>query len=165
MGVMKNKKEEKKPDPLIVSHHEARRDYFVLESMEAGIMLKGSEVKSLREARSSLSGSFARFEKNELFIYNFYIAPYDKAGKTNPPDPNQPRKLLMRRAQLEKIHAQVKEKSVTLIPLKLYWNVRGIAKVELAIAKGKKLFDKRAEIKKDTVRREIDRAIKNRNRK
>lgn len=162
---MKGKKEEKKPDPLIVSHHEARRDYFVLESLEAGIVLTGAEVKSLREAKSSLSGSFARFEKSQLFIYNFYIAPYEKANINNPVDPNHARKLLLHRSQLEKIHAQVKEKGIALIPLKLYWNARGIAKVELALAKGKKLYDKRSEIKKDTVRREIDRAIKNRNRR
>lgn len=161
---MKNKKEAKKPDPIIVTHHEARRDYFVLESIEAGIMLTGAEVKSLRDAKSGLSGSFARFEKHELFIYNFYIAPYEKANVNNPEDPSHPRKLLLHRSQLEKIHAQVKEKGVALIPLKLYWNKFGIAKVELALAKGKKHYDKRAEIKKDTVRREIDRAIKNRNR-
>ena len=107
---MKNKKEEKKPDPLIATHHEARRDYFVLESIETGIVLRGAEVKSLREAKSSLSGSFARFEKAELFIYNFYIAPYEKASINNPVDPNQPRKLLLHRSQLEKIHVQVKEK-------------------------------------------------------
>ena len=161
---MKNKKEEKKPDPLIVSHHEARRDYFIIETLETGIVLEGWEVKSLREAKSSLSGSFARFEKNELFIYNFYIAPYEKASLLNPVDPNHQRKLLLRRPQLERIHAQVKEKGIALIPLKLYWSKTGIAKVELALAKGKKLYDKRAEIKKDTTRREIDRAIKNRNR-
>ncbi len=162
---MKNKKEEKKPDPLICTHHEARRDYFVLETIEAGIVLTGAEVKSLREAKSSLAGSFARFEKNELFMYNFYIAPYEKASSVNPPDPNKPRKLLLHKSQLEKIHSKVKEKGIALIPLKLYWNLYGIAKVELSLAKGKKHHDKRAEIKKDTTRREIDRAIKNRNRK
>ena len=156
---------EKKPDPVIVTHHEARRDYFIIESIEAGIMLRGSEVKSLRDAKSSLTGSYARFEKNELFVYNFYIAPYVKANLNNPEDPSQPRKLLLHRSQLEKIHSRVKEKGVALIPLKLYWNAHGIAKMELALAKGKKFHDKRAEIKKDTVRREIDRAIKNRNRR
>ncbi len=161
---MKNKKEEKKPDPIIVTHHEARRDYFVIESHEAGIVLKGAEVKSLRDAKAGLSGSFARFEKGELFIFNLYIAPYEKASINNPSDPSHPRKLLMHKSQLGKIHAQVKEKGVALIPLKMYWNKFGIAKVELALAKGKKLWDKRADIKKDTVRREIDRAIKNRNR-
>ena len=156
---------EKKPDPIIVTHHEARRDYFILETLEAGLMLCGSEVKSLREAKSSLSGSFARFEKEELYIYNFYIAPYEKANINNPEDPSHPRKLLLHRSQLEKLYAQVREKGVALVPLKLYWNNHGIAKVELALAKGKKHYDKRSEIKKDTVRREIDRAIKNRNRR
>ena len=162
---MKNKKDEKKPDPLIATHHEARRDYFIIESIEAGIVLTGAEVKSLRDAKSSLAGSFARFEKGELFIYNFYIAPYEKAHSNNPPDPNKPRKLLLHRSQLEKIHSKVKEKGVALIPLKLYWNPFGIAKAEIALAKGKKHHDKRAEIKKGDTRREIDRAIKNRNRK
>ena len=162
---MKNKKDEKTPNPVIATHHEARRDYFVLETIEAGVVLRGCEVKSLREAKSGLGGSFARFEKEELFLHNLYIAPYEKAGIDNPEDPSHPRKLLLHRSQLEKIHSRVKEKGVALIPLKLYWNQHGIAKVELALAKGKKHYDKRSEIKKDTIRREIDRAVKNRNRR
>lgn len=163
MKKKKDEKNEKKPDPVIVTHHEARRDYHVLESMECGIVLKGTEVKSLRDGKSGLSGSFARFEKNELFIYNLYIAPYDKGNINNPVDPSHPRKLLLHRSQLEKLHAEVKVKSVTLIPLKMYWNSHGIAKVELAVAKGKKLWDKRADIKNASVKREMDRAMKNRN--
>ena len=158
-----HKKDEKKPDPVIVTHHEARRDYFVIESMECGIVLTGAEVKSLRDAKTGLSGSFARFDKNELYIYNFYVAPYEKANINNPKDPIHPRKLLLHRDQLDRIHDQMKQKGLALIPLKLYWNKNGIAKVELALAKGKKNFDKRSDIKKENIRRDIDRAIKNRN--
>ncbi len=157
-------KKEEKIDPVIVTNREARRDYFILDITEAGIVLVGCEVKSLRERKASLSGSFARLEGEELFLYNLYIAPYEMGNRENP-DSKRERKLLLHRSQIEKIKAQTQEKGLAVIPLKLYFNKQGIAKVELAVAKGKKLYDKRAEIKKQSISREIDRAIKNRNRK
>ena len=129
---------EKKQDPVIATNREARRDYFILDTLEAGIMLAGCEVKSLRESKASLSGSFARLDGNEVFLYNLYIAPYAMGNREN----------------LEPLRER-----------KLYFNDRGMAKVELAVVKGKKAHDKRSDIKKHAVSREIDRAIKNRNRK
>ncbi len=155
----------KREDPVIVTHHEARRDYFVLETLEAGLMLSGCEVKSLRDHKASLAGSFARLEGDELFLYNLYIAPYEMGNRENPDEPTRDRKLLLHRSQIEKLRSKTVERGLTLIPLKLYFNKRGIAKVELAVAKGKKLWDKRTDIKKRDAERDIDRAVKNRNRK
>lgn len=154
---------EKKEIKIITTHHEARRDYFILETYEAGMVLAGCEVKSLRESQASLAGSFARFEKEALFLYNLYIAPYKKGNFDNE-EPLRPRKLLLHRSQLLRLKAKTQEKGLALIPLKLYFNDHGVAKIELAVGRGKKLYDKRSDIKKQTVKREIDRAIKNRNR-
>ena len=155
----------KKEDPVIVTHHEARRDYFIVESMEAGLMLSGCEVKSLRDHKASLSGRFARLEGGELFLYNLYIAPYEMGNRENPDEPTRARKLLLHRSQVEKLKSKALERGFTLIPLKLYFNKRGLAKVELAVAKGKKLWDKRTDIKKRDAERDIDRAVKSRNRR
>jgi SsrA-binding protein len=155
---------EKKQDSTIVTHHEARRDYFVLDVLEAGIMLQGCEVKSLRERKASLAGSFARLDGEAFFLYNLYIAPYEQGNRENP-EPTRERKLLLRRAQIEKLKVKTQEKGLTLIPLRLYFNDHGVAKVELAVSKGKKAHDKRADIKKRSTAREIDQAIKNRNRR
>ena len=146
----------------ITTNHQARRDYFVIESMEAGLMLAGCEVKSLREHQASLAGSFARLDGSELFLYSLYIAPYEKGGRENE-DPNRTRKLLLHRSQIEKLKVKTLEKGLTLVPLRLYFNDRGLAKVELAVAKGKKLYDKRSDMKKMSADRDIDRAIKNKN--
>ena len=160
---MKSKSEEPKDRQSIATHKEAMRDYFVLEAVEAGIVLGGCEVKSLREAKSNLAGSFARLEKGEVFLHNLYIAPYEMGNRENL-DPLRPRKLLLHRSQIRKLEAKTAEKGLALIPLKLYFS-HGIAKVELAVARGKNHYDKRSDIKKKTSLREIDRAIKNRNRK
>lgn len=157
------KKDDKKEDPVITTNRQARRDYFILDVVEAGLMLGGCEVKSLREGKASLAGSFARHEGREIFLCNLYIAPYEMGGHENP-EPTRERKLLLHRAQIERLRAKTAEKGLALIPLKLYFK-HGLAKVELALAKGKKLYDKRIEIKKQSARREIDRAIKSRNRK
>ena len=155
---------EKKQDPVITTNREARRDYFILDVIEAGIVLGGCEVKSLREGKASLSGSFARLDEGDLLLYNLYIAPYEMGNRENL-EPTRERKLLVHKSQLEKLRIKTQEKGLALIPLKLYFNGHGLAKVELAVAKGKKLYDKRADIKKQSISREIDRAIKNRNRK
>ena len=160
----RRQKEKKTEDPVIVTHHEARRDYFIIETLEAGLVLSGCEVKSLREHKASLSGSFARLEGNEMFLYNLYIAPYEMGNRENPEEPTHTRKLLLRRAQIEKLRTKALERGFTLIPLKLYFNKRGIAKVELAVAKGKKLWDKRTDIKKRDAQRDMDRALKSKNR-
>ena len=154
---------EKKEIKIITTHHEAHRDYFILETYEAGMVLVGCEVKSLRESKASLAGSFARFEKDELFLYNLYIAPYTKGNFDNE-ESLRPRKLLLHHSQLLRLRSKTQEKGLALIPLKLYFTERGLVKLDLAVARGKNLYDKRTDIKKQDVKREIDRAIKNRNR-
>lgn len=148
---------------LIATHHEAGRDYFILEAMEAGIVLVGCEVKSLREKKANLSGSFARVEDGEAFACHLYIAPYEMGNRENP-DPMRKKKLLLKRSQIHRLLVQQQEKGHALIPLKLYFK-HGLAKLELAVCRGKKLWDKRSDIKKRSADREIARAIKNRNRK
>lgn len=148
---------------IVVTHHEARRDYFVEETLEAGIVLCGCEVKSLRDGKANLAGSFARLERDAFYLYNFYIAPYPMGNRENP-EPMREKKLLLHRSQIEKLKGRV-VKGTTIVPLKVYFNEHGIAKVELAVAKGKKLWDKREDIKKRSNQRELDRALKNRNRR
>ena len=155
---------EKKDNPLIATHHEARHFYEILETVEAGIVLVGCEVKSLREAQCSLAGCFARFEGSDLVIQNLYMAPYFQGNRENP-DPRRVRRLLLHRSQLDKLRARMQERGLLLIPLKMYFNPKGIAKVELGLAKSKKLHDQRRDIKERESKRQIDRAVKNRNRK
>ncbi len=160
---MKKDKKEKKENPVITTNREAHRDYFVLESLEVGVVLVGCEVKSLREGQVSLAGSFARLDGDDVILYNAYIAPY-KMGNRENPDSKRERKLLLHRSQINKLKVKTTERGLTLVPLKMYFNDRGIAKIDLGVVKGKNHFDRRADIKKDSTRREIDRAIKNRNR-
>ena len=155
---------EKKSNPVITTNREAHRDYFILETLEAGMVLVGCEVKSLREGNASLAGSFARLEGEEVRLYNLYIAPYLMGNRENP-EPMRVRKLLLHKSQIHKLRVKTAERGLALIPLRLYFTERGRAKVELAVARGKKAYDQRAEIKKQAVKREIDRAVKNRNRK
>lgn len=131
--------------------------------MEAGLVLSGCEVKSLRDHKASLAGSFAHLEGNEPFLYNLYIAPYEMGNRENSEEPTRKRKLLLHRSQIEKLKTKTVERGLTLVPLKLYFNKRGVAKVELAVAKGKKLYDKRTDIKKREAQRQMERAMKSRN--
>ncbi len=160
----KPKKDEKLVDRSIATYREARHYYEILDSVEAGIVLVGCEVKSLRAANCSLSGSFARFDKDGLYLQNLFIAPYEQGNRENP-DPKRIRKLLLHKSEMHKLMGRMQEKGLVLIPLKMYFNVRGIAKVELGLGKSKKLFDKRSDIKERDSQRQLDRAVKNRNRK
>ncbi len=153
-----------KANPLIATHREARHYYEILETLEVGIVLVGCEVKSLREAECTLSGSFARFEGKDLVVQNLYIAPYLQGNRENP-DSHRLRKLLLHKSQLEKLRGQMQERGLSLIPLKMYFNAKGIAKLELGLAKGKQMRDQRSDIKKRDAARQMDRAVKNRNRK
>ncbi len=155
---------EKKENPVIATHREARHYYEILETLEVGIVLVGCEVKSLREAECTLTGSFARMEGSDLVVQNLYIALYLQGNRENP-DPKRLRKLLLHRSQLEKLRAQMQERGLVLIPLKMYFNAKGIAKLEIGLGKSKKLRDQRSDIKKRETARQIDRAVKNRNRK
>jgi len=144
---------------VIITNRKAYRDYEVLESFESGIELKGSEVKSLRAGKINLDDSFARPEKEEVFLYNAHISHYTEASYLNV-DPDRPRKLLLHKGQIQKIAGRLTQKGLTLVPLKIYFNDRGFVKVELALCKGKKLYDKRESIKRRETDLEMRRAVK-----
>src|SRR5690606_4657255 len=120
---------------LIVSNRKARHEYEVLDTWEAGIVLQGTEVKSLRNGKANLQDAFARFDGGELWLYNLHISPYEQGSRFNH-DPLRPRKLLLRRRELRKLLGQVEQKGLTLIPLDLHFR-GGVAKVTLALARGK----------------------------
>ena len=141
----------------VATNRQARFKYTILESIEAGIALKGTEVKSLRTGNVSLGDSFARAEGNEIFLYNMHISPYE-FGNINNPDPLRPRKLLLHKSQIRKLISETSVKRLTLVPLKIYFK-DGLAKVELALAKGKQLYDKREAIKKRDSDRELRRRL------
>jgi SsrA-binding protein len=146
---------------IIATNRKAYRDYEVLESLECGIELKGSEVKSLRAAKINLNDSFARFEGAEIFLYNAHISHYAQASYLNV-DPDRQRKLLLHKKQLQRINGKLTQKGLTLIPLKIYFNDRGFAKIELAFCKGKKLYDKRETVKRRETDKLLRRVIKDR---
>lgn len=144
------------PPPPAVSNRKARHDYHILESYEAGIELKGPEVKSLRLGKASLQDSFARIERGELFLYNLHINPYTYTHHVDL-SPTRTRKLLMHRQEIHKLEGRVQEKGLTLVPLELFFNKAGLAKVSLALAKGKLAPDQRDDIKKRDLEREARR--------
>ncbi len=137
----------------IAVNRQARHDYHVRETYEAGLVLRGTEVKSLRLGKVNLKDSFARIEGGELFLYNMHVSPYDQGNRYNH-DPVRPRKLLMNKYEIIRLGSKMAERGLSLIPLQLYFNEKGLAKVELALAQGKKLYDKREDIaKRDLARR------------
>jgi len=144
---------------LIATNRKALRDYFILEAVECGIELKGSEVKSLRDGRIGLNDAFARLEKDEVLLYNTHISPYEQASYLNV-DPLRLRKLLLHKNQIRKLAEKVSQKGFTLIPLKVYFNDRGFVKIELALCRGKKLYDLREDIKHKEAKIQIQRALK-----
>ncbi len=147
---------------IIVQNKKARHDYEILEKFEAGIVLAGVEVKALRAKRANLADAFCRFIQGELHLMNAHIAYLETAHKHYSPDTRSPRKLLLHKKQLEKLHIKVHKDGLTIVPLMIYFNERNYAKVSIAIAKGKKLHDKRADMKAKTLDREANQAIKNR---
>lgn len=147
-----------KPE-IVVTNRQAGRDYNILWSIEAGIRLQGCEVKSLREHRANLKGSFAHPDKDgNIVLYNMHISPYEQAGITNP-EPTRPRQLLLHKAQINRLSAELGKKGLTLIPLKVYFK-KGLVKVELGVAKGRRAWDKREAIKKREHERQIQRAVR-----
>jgi len=146
-------------EKIIATNRKVLRDYSILESFECGVELKGSEVKSLRDSKASLTDSFARIEKGEVFLWNSHISPYDQASIFNV-EPKRIRKLLLHKRQINRLLGQVSQRGLTLIPLKLYFNEGGRVKVELALAKGKKFFDRREDIKRREADLEIRRALR-----
>ena len=140
------------------TNHKARRDYEILESLETGIELKGTEIKSIRQHRVSLDDSFARVDGGELFLYNMHVSPYAQGGRFNV-EPTRVRRLLVHRREINRLAGHVAQKRVALIPLRLYQR-RGFAKVELAIGKGKRIFEKRDRIREREMDREIQRQLR-----
>ena len=151
----------KKEGKLIANNKKAYHDYFILEKYEAGIVLHGTEVKSLRMGQCSIKEAFIRIENGEMFIYGMHISPYEKGNIFNK-DPLRVKKLLMHRREIVKISGKIAEKGYTLVPLKVY--LKGsLVKVEIGLAKGKKLYDKRADLAKKDQTREAQRDFKVRN--
>ena len=145
----------------VATNRRARHDYHILESYEAGIVLTGTEVKSVRQGRVNLQDAFARVERGEVFLYNMHISPYAYGNRWNH-EPTRTRKLLLHKAEIRKLIGRVQQQGFTLVPLRVYFNERGRAKVELALAQGKKKWDKRRDIAKREVQREVERAMKER---
>lgn len=138
----------------VATNRKARHEYFILESLEAGIALQGSEIKSIRAGQISLGEAYVRIDSQEAWLEDAHIAPYEQANRFNH-DPRRPRKLLLHQSEIRHLWAEVRQKGVTVIPLSVYLK-EGRAKVEIAVAKGKKLYDKRAELAKRDAKREIE---------
>ena len=149
-------------DKIISTNRKARHDYQIEESYEAGIVLTGTEVKSIRNARVNLKDSFAKVEGNEILLYNMHISPYEQGNRFNH-EPLRVRKLLMRKIEIGRLGGKIKEKGYSLIPLKIYLT-RGLVKIELGLARGKKLYDKRRDIAERDSKREMERAFREKQR-
>jgi len=145
-------------EKLICQNKKAWHNYFIDDKYEAGISLLGTEVKSLREGRANLGDSYGKIKNGEIFLVDAHISPYTHGNRFNP-DPLRPRKLLLHKREIRRLIGKIQEKGFTLIPLRLYFS-NGKAKVELGLAKGKKLFDKRETIKRKTMERDMERGRK-----
>ncbi len=148
---------------IIAKNKKAYHDYEILEKYEAGIVLQGNEVKGLRARRANLNDAFCRFIKGELHLMNAHIGHLETANRYFIRDERAPRKLLMHKKELRKLYDKVHKDGMTIVPLMIYFNERNKAKVSIALAKGKKLYDKRETLKRRTQEREAQQAIKNRN--
>ena len=150
----------KHPATTFATNHKAGRDYDLLQTFEAGIELKGTEIKSIRQHRVSLDDSFARIDEGELFLYNMHVSPYEQGGRWNV-EPTRLRKLLMHRREIDRLNGLLTQKRLTLVPLRLYQQ-HGLVKVELAVGKGKRVFEKRDRIRERETDRELQRAVRTR---
>jgi SsrA-binding protein len=139
----------------VIKNKKASFEYSFLATYTAGIMLTGTEVKSIRDGKANLSDSFCFFNNEELWVKNMHISEFTQ-GSYNNHDPKRMRKLLLNKSELGKIMSRLKEKGTTIIPVQLFFNDRGIAKLEIAVARGKKMFDKREDIKKKDIAREMN---------
>lgn len=146
-----------------IKNRKAQRDFNILKTWEAGIELRGSEIKSIRAARANLNDSFARVENGQVLLYNMHVSPYAQASYLNV-EPLRVRRLLLHKSQISKIAESVLQRGFTLVPLRLYLNERGYVKIELALCKGRKLYDKRRDIKRREEELQIRRAIRSRRR-
>lgn len=146
---------------ILANNKKARHDYFIENTYEAGIVLTGTEIKSMRMGKLNIKDSYARVEDGEVIIYSMHISPYEKGNIYNV-DPIRPRKLLLNKSEIRKLLGYTTQQGLTLIPLKVYLNHKGIAKMELAVAKGKKLYDKREAIAKRDANRRMEKQMKQR---
>ena len=146
---------------IVATNKKAYHNFHLAQSWEAGIALSGGEVKSVREGGVSFTDSFARIEKGEVFLYNLHISPYREASYLNLAV-DRSRKLLLHKKEIDRIEGIVAAKGMTLVPTKIYFNARGFIKVELAIGRGKKSFDKREDMKKREIERSLKRALSHR---
>ena len=145
-----------------IRNKKARHNFQILETVEAGLVLEGSEVKALREGKGNIDDGFARVRGGEVWLYNMHIGPYDQAGQFGH-DTRRTRKLLLRKREINRFLGRAVEKGQTLVPLSVYFK-RGWAKVELGVARGKREFDKREDLKRREAQRDIDRALARRRR-
>ena len=143
---------------VIAQNRKARHEFSILETYEAGVALTGTEIKSVRDGKVSLQQGFARVQDGEAWLEEVYIAPYDKGSWTNPPA-TRPRKLLLHRQQIRELHSKTREKGLTVVPLRVYLK-GGRAKVELGLARGKHLYDKREDLAERDAKRDIERALR-----
>ncbi|MBW3534099.1 MAG: SsrA-binding protein SmpB, partial [Gemmatimonadetes bacterium] len=142
---------------IVASNRKARHEYEILETLEAGMVLKGPEVKSLRDGKVAFQDSFARIDGDEAWLYSLHISPYEQANRHNE-DPTRTRKLLLNKSEIQRLIGKVEGKGLTLVPLEIYFR-RGNAKVTLGLGRGRKLHDKREKLKRQTQEREARRAI------
>ena len=163
MGAKVKKGDETTPGSAITQNRKARYEYEILDRFEAGMVLTGPEVKSLRDGRVDLADSYADLERGEVWLRKLHIGPYEQAMRENL-EPTRPRKLLLHRAEISRLSGRVAERGLTLIPLSLYWS-EGRAKVELGLARGRRQYDKRQAIRRREDDRETRRALRNRDRR
>lgn len=149
----------KRQKKMVANNKKARHDYFIDEVYECGIVLTGTEIKSVRGGKVSIKESYAKIENGEMIVYGMNISPYEQGNRFNV-DPLRPRKLLLHKQEIRKLIGYTTQKGLTLIPLNLYINEDGRAKMELAVARGKKNYDKRDDIAKKDAMRKIDQAMK-----
>ncbi|WP_276358465.1 SsrA-binding protein SmpB [Cohnella caldifontis] len=152
----KNKDQFDKP---LAQNKKASHDYFIEETYEAGMVLTGTEIKSLRRGRANMSDAFATVRNGEMFIHNMHISPFEEGNRSNPSDPTRARKLLLHKQQIHKLLGESKREGYTIVPLKVYIR-NGYAKVLIGMGKGKKQYDKRADAAKKDAQRDIQRALR-----
>ena len=154
-----SKKKKNSSVPPVLTNAKARHKYVLLDKYEAGVVLSGTEVKSVRAGNAQITESYARFIKNELFLFNAHIAEYEFGGEENHPT-HRPRKLLLKRKELERLKVEVEAAGKALVPIKLYFK-NALIKCEIAVGSGKNVRDKRQDLKKQVAQREADQALKN----
>lgn len=148
-----------KKKKMLATNKKARHDYFIEDVYEAGIVLTGTEIKSMRQGKLNLKESYAKIEGTELIIYGMHISPYEQGNRFNV-DPLRPRKLLLHKQEIRKLIGYTTQQGLTLVPLNVYLNEKGLAKMELAVARGKKLYDKRDDLAKKDANKKMQQEIK-----